>query len=82
MKRLISKQAAYSARGELEKLVGYLVTRRSGVKLEEQHFKEIIEHFSENGGNLKGIQGKKTKGEHYEKLHNSIDTILKKHKMK
>lgn len=81
MKRLISK-VAYSAKGELERLIGYLVTRRSGLKLDQKHFDEIIEHFHDNGGHLKGIQSKKEKGAHYEKLHNSIDTILRKHKMK
>ncbi|AEO93284.1 gp13 [Bacillus phage G] len=85
MKRLISKTAArYAASGEMEKLIGYLVTRSSGLRLEKQHFDDIIEHFNENGGSLKGIQGKEKedKGFYYEKLHNSIDKILKKHKLK
>jgi hypothetical protein len=81
MKRLIT---AYAASKELEKLIGYLVTRRSGLKLDQHHFDEIISHFEENGGHLHGIQGKLDdhKSVHYEKLHNSIDHILKKHKLK
>lgn len=85
MKRLINKTAAhYAAKGEMEKLIGYLVTRSSGLKLEQIHFEDIIEHFSENGGSLKGIQGKEKeeKGHYYEKLHKSIDHVLKKHKLK
>ena len=85
MKRLINRTAAhYAAKGELEKLIGYLVTRSSGMKLEKEHFNDIVEHFHENGGSLKGIQGKEEndKGHYYEKLHNSIDHVLKKHKMK
>lgn len=85
MRRLISKTAAhYAAKGELEKLIGYLVTRSSGLKLEQLHFNDIIDHFHENEGSLAGIQGKDDhgKGHHYEKLHNSIDHVLKKHKLK
>lgn len=84
MKRLIAKKAAYAAKGELEKLIGYLVTRRSGLKLEEEHFADIIDHFHENGGHIDGIKGRNghDKNVHYEKLHNSIDHGLKKHKLK
>lgn len=85
MKRLLSKTAeSYAAKGELEKLIGYLVTRSSGLKLEQLHFDDIINHFHESEGSLKGIQGKEehAKGHYYEKLHNSIDHILKKHKLK
>lgn len=81
MKRLLTKKA-YNANGELERLIGYLVTRRSGLKLDSHHFDQIIAHFHENGGHLDGIQSKEHKGKHYEKLHNSIDEILKKHDMK
>lgn len=86
MKRLMSKSAKYSGsiKTQLVKLIGYLVTRRSGLKLDDIHFDQIIEHFEDNGGHLHGIQGKKKedKSVHYEKLHNSIDHVLKKHKMK
>ncbi|MNC01744.1 hypothetical protein D3C81_500630 [compost metagenome] len=83
MKRLLRK-AEYEASHQLEKLIGYLVTRRSGIRLDKHHFEQIIEHFEESGGHLDGIQGKKNhnKNEHYEKLHGSIDHILKKNKMK
>ena len=83
MKRLM-KKAEYEAKQQLEKLIGYLVTRRSGLRLDKNHFDEIIEHFESNGGNLDGIQSKnkEDKSEHYEKLHNSIDKVLTKHKMK
>lgn len=84
MKRLIRKAEKYKPQGQLEKLIGYLVTRRSGLTLDKNHFNEIVEHFESNGGHLEGIQGKKdhNKNDHYEKLHNSIHHILTKHKMK
>lgn len=85
MKRLISKTASsYIAKGDLEKLIGYLVTRSSGLRLEGLHFEQIIDHFHENGGHIHGIKGKldDSKSVHYEKLHNSIDHVLTKHKMK
>lgn len=81
MKRLIK---AYAAKSELEKLIGYLVTRRSGLRLNKEHFEQIIAHFESNGGHLEGIKGKKDhdKSKFYEMLHGSIDHILKKHNMK
>lgn len=84
MKRLIRKALNYKPSSELEKLIGYLVTRRSGLKLEKEHFIQIVNHFEENGGHLEGIQGKKNynKSEFYELLHNSIDHVLKKHNLK
>ncbi|MNJ90035.1 hypothetical protein D3C87_76260 [compost metagenome] len=84
MKRLISKTAAYTAEHELEKLIGYLVTRSSGLKLDKEHFNDIVDHFHENGGHMDGIKGKHEhpKSVHYEKLHNSIDHVLKKHNLK
>lgn len=87
MKRLIKKSVireAYVAKSELEKIIGYLVTRSSGLRLEKIHFDEIIEHFENNGGSLKGLKGKEKEdsSKYYEKLHNSIDYVLKKHKLK
>lgn len=83
MKRLIRK-SEYRASNQLEKIIGYLVTKRSGLRLEKKHFDEIIGHYESNGGHLDGIQGKKNhdKNHFYEKLHNSIDYVLKKYKMK
>ncbi len=81
MKRLI-KKSNYVAKGELEKLIGYLVTRRSGVKLNKKHFDEISKHFIDSGGHMKGIKGNKVeKTEHYLKLHDAIDTVLTNHKI-
>lgn len=84
MKRLIRKAEKYVPSSQIEKLIGYLVTRRSGLTLKEEHFKQISEHFKNAGGHLEGIQGKKgyNKSEFYELLHSSIDYVLKKHKMK
>lgn len=84
MKRLIRKASNYKPTGQLEKLIGYLVTRRSGLKLDKEHFKEIVEHYKENGGHLEGVQGKKDydKSKYYEMLHNSIDHVLKKSGLK
>lgn len=85
MKRLMTKTATkYIASGDLERLIGYLVTRSSGLRLDKVHFDDIIEHFHDNDGHIHGIQGKlkDDKSVHYEKLHNSIDHVLKKHKLK
>ena len=83
MKRLL-KKSAYKTVSPMEKIIGYLVTRRSGLKLEKHHFDEIIEHFESNGGHLEGIQGKNNHNSdhYYEKLHNSIDHVLIKYDMK
>lgn len=78
----LKKIAEYKAKSDLEKIIGYLVTRRSGLKLDKHHFEEIIEHFKNNGGHLTGLRSKKDKQIHYEKLHNSIDYVLRKYNLK
>jgi hypothetical protein len=78
MKRLI-KKVSYNARGELEKLIGYLVTKRSGLRLNKDQFNEISMHFVDSGGHMDGIKTNGSeKQEHYLKLHKAIDKVLKK----
>ena len=78
MKRLLRR--AYEAGDDLEKMIGYLVRRRSGLTLDQEHFDAIKQHFSDNGGHLQGLQ--ESAGDHWGKLHESIDHVLTKHNLK
>lgn len=81
MKRLIAKDDhGYKAKGELEKLIGYLVSRRSGLSLNKEHFDHIKNHFEENGGSMKGL--KENAAEDWGQLHDSIDHCMEHHKLK
>lgn len=81
MRRLI-RRSNYEAKTELERLIGYLVTRRSGLRLDKHHFDEIIAHFHDSGGRLEGLKDRLNSRVHYERLHESIDYVLKKYDLK
>ena len=76
MKRLIRK-STYVARGELEKLIGYFIKKKTGIHLNKEQFNEIKKNFIENGGSISDIKNKKEKNNHYIKLQKSIDSFLK-----